>query len=307
MDLYCVRRVNPFLGVVAVVKTPDGRALSVDGRHWQLQILAQPPRGLWSGAGYRDELQYFRFGLWSERDGLTRVPLNPILDVGRMLAAAGVLIDRLGASLPALPFPLAPELELWLLDQAQAPLALLAAVTQDAGLDEVGHPAWSAGGRGERTFVSATLLRQGGPARAGSGRAHHAEAVERLVQATAGRRLNDQWFRRAEDGSGIALERPAPEGPASRRLPPDSFPPLPLRSDWPVEADRALVADYLDWLAPYLLTLPGIDADLRRRLERAAVKEALLVDALWRLYPQVQDEGFLTRARVEASLRRANA
>jgi len=42
-------------------------------------------------------------------------------------------------------------------------------------------------------------------------------------------------------------------------------------------------------------------------LEREAVKDALLVDVLWRLYPQVQDEGLLKRARVEAKLRRANA
>jgi hypothetical protein len=46
-----LRSANPFLGAVAVVKTPDGRAISVDGRQWRIQVLAHPPRALWSRAG----------------------------------------------------------------------------------------------------------------------------------------------------------------------------------------------------------------------------------------------------------------
>ena len=116
-ECFCLRRANPFLGLVAVVKTPMGRALSPDGRIWQLQVLAHPPRGLWSGEGYEDRLQYFRFGLWSERAGVKRVPLNPILDAGRMLAESEALIALIRGNLQRLPFPLAEELELWLLDR----------------------------------------------------------------------------------------------------------------------------------------------------------------------------------------------
>lgn len=105
-ERFCLRRADPFLGLVAVVKTSGGRAFSPDGRIWQLEVLAHPPRGLWSREGHEDRLKYFRFGLWSERTGLRRVPLNPVLDVGRMIAAAQAVIMLIRDGLGALPFPL---------------------------------------------------------------------------------------------------------------------------------------------------------------------------------------------------------
>lgn len=303
---YGLRRVNPFLGVVAVVRTTQGRALSFDGSHWQLQVLAHPPRGLWSRDGHREEAQFFRFGVWSETTGMSRVPLNPILDVGHMLAVADELIDAVQTGLLDLPFPLAPERELWLLDQDQMPLALLATALPDSELTSLGSPDWTAGGRGERAFVSARLLAKGIPERDASGRFHHAEALERLVQGAAGRRLNRQWFPREADTAEGLPDAPPPEL-AGRRLPAADFPVLPLRTEWPQREDRELVADYVDWLAPYLLTLSGLDEALRARLERAAQRHAVLVDALWRLYPQILDPEVINRARVEARLRRANA
>lgn len=45
---------------------------------------------------------------------------------------------------------------------------------------------------------------------------------------------------------------------------------------------------------------------LRRRLERAAVREAVLVARLWRLYPEILDPEPIRQARVEARLRMAN-
>lgn len=93
-DTRCLslRPVNPFLGVAALVRTRGGRAITIDGRRWQIQVLAHPPRGLWTGCGERKELRYFRFGFWSEDEGTTRVPLNPILDAGEMVAESDRLI-----------------------------------------------------------------------------------------------------------------------------------------------------------------------------------------------------------------------
>lgn len=303
---YGLRRANPFLGVVAVVRTTQGRALSFDGVDWQLQVLAHPPRGLWSRDGHREETQFFRFGVWSQARGMSRVPLNPILDVGQMLAVAQELIAAVQNGLGELPFPLAPELELWLLDQDQAPLALLATALPDSDLASLGSPDWSAGGRGERPFVSKLLSERGIPERDAGGRFHHAEALERQVQGAAGRRSNRQWFRRSADSAEGLAAGASPEL-AGRHLPATDFPALPLRPDWPRADERRLVADYLDWLAPYLLALPDLDEASRAHLERAALRQALLVDALWRLYPRIVDPELINRARVEAKLRRARA
>ncbi|MGE5153033.1 MAG: hypothetical protein ACM3ST_03365, partial [Bdellovibrio bacteriovorus] len=193
---FALRRVNPFLGVVAVVKTPTARALSVDGLRWQIQILAHPPRGLWPGGGEQEGLRYFRFGLWSEAEGMTRVPLNPILDAGLMVAESQRLIAEVQSAAPSLPFPLGPELELWLLDEEALPLALLATALPQTDLDEAASGDWTAGGRGdERPFVSPTLAAQGLVERDASGRRYHVETLERLVSQRAGTRRRSQWFR----------------------------------------------------------------------------------------------------------------
>lgn len=304
---FSLRRVNPFLGTVAVVKTADGRALSLDGRQWQLQVLAHAPRGLWSGGGEQATTQYFRFGLWSQAHGLGRVPLNPVLDVGHMVRSVEELIEQVRAALGNLPFPLAPEVELWLLDRERLPLALLATAPEGEDLGGFSASTWSAGGRGERGFVSQVLAEKGLPERQPDGGRPHAEALERLIQGAAGRWLNRQWFRRAEDGSGTGLAHGVDQTLAGRRLSASCFPTGPLRTVWPGEEDRRLVGDYIAWLAPYLLTLPGLDRAERSGLEGRAVEHALLTDSLCPLYPEVVHRDLLNRARVEARLRRARA
>jgi len=304
---FALRRVNPFLGVVAVVKTDSARALSLDGVHWQIQILAHPPRGLWSGDGDSDKLQYFRFGSWSQARGLGRVPLNPILDLGHMLRASDALCGQVAASLDKIPFPLAPELEQWLLDAQGMPLALIATTPDAPGLDPAGLAEaaatdWSAGGRGERPFTAPTLTQ---PGATNGHRLEPVEELERLVRNAAGRRRTAQWFRREGD-AWIGLDAGAPPGLAGRALPHAAFPPLALRTDWPDRRDAGLVSGYIAWLSPYLLTLPNLSDETRRDLEISALRHALVVDDLWRLYPRVLDPSLLAQARVEAKLRRAH-
>jgi hypothetical protein len=80
-----------------------------------------------------------------------------------------------------------------------------------------------------------------------------------------------------------------------------------LRTDWSADRDRALVADWVDWMAPFLLTLPRIDDELRGRLEREASKPPFLTDSLWRLFPRVLNPDRLNRVRFEAKPLRASA
>lgn len=308
---YGLRRVNPFLGVVAVVQTAAARALSVDGVNWSLQVLAHPPRGLWAAGDDAPEQRYFRFGGWSPGEGMTRVPLTPILDVGRMISAVRELVAAIEENLSALPFPLAPELELWLLDQEGQPLALLATCVDETALEEIGQPDWIAGGRGERPFVSSALTALGIAERDARGSAQHAEFLERRVYRAAGPRPRARWFRR-EPGAGRRVGVDASGGQSDGPLPAAVFPRLHLRAEWPGEQGEgvptnALVADYLGWLSPYLLTLPYLPDDLRARLEREARRHALAVDLVWRLYPKVLDPALVRRSRVEAKLRRSNA
>ena len=308
-DTHCfgLRRVNPFQGVVAVVTTPGARALSLDGVHWQIQVLAHPPRGLWARGGEQEEPRYFRFGDWSESTGMTRVPLNPILDAGLMVARCQRLIGQVRAATPSLPFPLGPELELWLLDGDGLPLALLATALPRGDLDAYAVPDWTAGDRGDgRPFVSPSLAARDVPDPDPSGRSHHLQALEGLVAQRAAPGRRTQWFR-IEGEDALGLDHGADPALWGRRLARAELPTLSVRSQWEGGDAQRLVDDYLAWLAPYLLTLPGLPDPLRRDLEANAAHHALLVDALWRLYPRVLDPGLVQRARIEARLRRAAA
>jgi plasmid stability protein len=80
-----------------------------------------------------------------------------------------------------------------------------------------------------------------------------------------------------------------------------------VSTQWDGEDGRRLVDDYLSWLSPYLLTLPDLPDAVRATLEVKAAHHALLVDAMWRLYPRMLDQGLIQRARIEAQLRRAAA
>jgi hypothetical protein len=78
-----------------------------------------------------------------------------------------------------------------------------------------------------------------------------------------------------------------------------------LREEWPEPSDRDLVRDYLNWCAPFLLTLPDLDDAHRDRLERAATARAMELDSLYRLYPKILNPGLVKSLRVEARIRRS--
>jgi len=43
---YAVRRVNPFLGVLQVIETPGGRAISSNGVVWEIELRTERS-GMW--------------------------------------------------------------------------------------------------------------------------------------------------------------------------------------------------------------------------------------------------------------------
>jgi hypothetical protein len=303
---HSLRRVNPFLGVVQVIEGDGARAISLDGVDWEIQVETQSPDGLWGSmnAG-RATRRYFRFGLWSRRAGLWRVPVNPILDIGEMLAEQEAMLTALAEHAGALPFPLSDRYELWALDNDAMPLALLATSDSAARAAKLRAEPWQAAPLTDHRFHSRALDAE--PARPGEAEnpRRHAAAVEALVRRVTGTTVPEQWFERLPDGSGRGLGHRVPAPLCDRRLSASEFPERLVRETWPAPCDAALIADYLVWLAPQLLTLQGLSDVTRARVEHDACAQAVALDALYPLYPRVLDYSLVDAARVEARLRRA--
>ena len=303
---HSLRRVNPFLGVVQVIEGDGARAISLDGVDWEIQVETQSPDGLWGSmnAG-RATRRYFRFGLWSRRAGLWRVPVNPILDIGEMLAEQEAMLSALAEHAGALPFPLSDRYELWALDGDEMPLALLATSDSAARAVKLRTEPWQAAPLTDHRFRSRALDAE--PVRPGEAEnpRRHAAAVEALVRQTVGATVPEQWFERLPDGSGRGLGNRVPTLLADRWLPADAFPERLVREAWQTPRDAALVADYLVWLAPQLLTLQELSDATRARVEHDACTQAAALDALYPLYPRIIDHARVEAARVEARLRQA--
>jgi hypothetical protein len=303
---YSLRRINPLEGVVQVLERDAARAISRDGVEWEIQVETESPNTLWGSLNTgKVQRRFFRFGTWSRRRGLWRVPVNPILDIGEMVEESGELIAALEESLAQVPFPPADRFELWLLDAQSLPLALLATTDDPRRIAELRPQPWQAAPLSEHGFHSAVL--DGEPGRPGDAEnpRRHAAAVEALVRDAAGASPVQQWFERDAQGGGRGLPHRVPESLAGRELAAEEFPELPWRSAWVSERDAALMADYVAWSAPRLLTLHGLSDATRAGLETAARRQAESVDALFQLYPRILDRSLIDAARVEARLRRA--
>lgn len=301
---FVLRRLNPFRGVVQVVETEVGRAFSMNGRTWEVQVAVEAPAQSWgllnrqlgSGEGKR----LLRLGFWHRQEGLKRAPINPSLDREAVIAASEVMARALASHAQSVPFELIDRQELWLMGQDQRPLALLASTPAGEPLPEPRVCTWRAAVGMEAGFQSAALQRRGVSDRHSGIPGQHARVVEALVQAAASKEQpRARWFIQGAHGSGEALGNAAEIRPASW------FPAPTLRQDWPQAEQAELVGDYLDWLAPRLLTLQDLSHSLRDQLERAARSQALLVDAMCLLYPVVLNLDLVNAARVEARLRRS--
>lgn len=295
---YAVRRLNPAQGVVQVVTIEGARALSHDGRLWELQVLAERPDHTWGSLNQGGRIQqFFRFGNWHPQQGLSRVPANPILDIGAMQQAAGELVAVLEDSLALLPFPQEDRYECWLLDRERQPLALLASSTEASLLPEIRPGRWCATLNSDAGFVSQTLTARGIPTHDGHNPRRHAHEIETLVRKAAGGER--RWYHCDQTGARRPVESHARDDTEP------VFPALGLREHWPEEWQQALVRDYIDWIAPQLLTWQRLPPQQRDKLERAACRHALALDDAFPLYPDIINPSRLEQARVEARLRRS--
>jgi hypothetical protein len=269
---YSRRRVSPFLGVMQVIEVGDGRAISLDGRHWELQLLSQEalPDRVWGNIGPRpSRRRWFIYGRCSTPDEVRRLPVSrEISDPSRHPALASLL--RALSEIPALPFPLADSHEAWLCDADGEPLVLLATAVDEAERDSRKPGGWTCLPGTDRGFTSRSTLAQGQGSTASL-------ALNELINKT-GRGGQLHWLK----GDGL--------------------PALPWRCDWTAPEQQQLIDDYTAYLSPYLLTLQHLDDGLREQLEQQAVQQLDLIEFVYPLLPAVLDAGRMEVARVKARL-----
>ncbi len=297
-ECYAQRLLNPFRGAMHTVKHAAAEAVTTDGVHWDIYVSNELLFDDAERARYHTEAGDIRFGSWSAAGGLKRGPRKSTEDFHCLEQLGAVLYEQLRQLHRRLPFAFRDVLELWLLDAAGRPLALLESALDETGIGDITGIEWHAGYAAAARFVSAAGQRLTDD--------NAADYLTRYVNGRAGRTPAAQWFRRHADGSGRALAGIAVPAPlAGRTLPAAAFPALLLADTGHDDGHRELIEDFLAWQAVWLLTLPGLTPDTRARLEREARRQALQVEHQFRLYPQILDDETITAARVEAALRRS--
>lgn len=297
LQLYSLRQLSPFQGLIYVVSISLARAISNDGEFWQIQVSCenqQHQMGLQQPGLAR---RYVLWGVWSKQYGLKTMPLDPMLDVPDAAVMEQQLIPALESGLQHMPFAQRDHYELWILDSLEnLPVALISTRMDAYNLEQFKPSHWRASTHSQRDFKPA--------------RAHTTTdpllKLEQLISDNTCCPIRSQWFLRdvTGNGTGICAQNLEPEL-CERKLDKAKFPELLVRENWPNDDARLLVEDYHDWLSPMLLTLQGLSRVTRARLEVAAQSYAVEASKLLQLYPEIIDQKIINRIQVEARLRLA--
>lgn len=291
---YAQRLLNPFRGVLNIIEYESAEAVSMDGVHWDIYVRdADLVNDIESDT--RIQTSDIRYGHWSNATGLKRGPIYPSADFKRLEDLGAFVYEYLLHHHHQVPFPLQDHYELWLLDENSQPLVLIDSVyrLQDLDLD---RPAdWRAGLACRDTFRSR---------HADTG--NSAEYLGQYLRQHCTDRASAQIFHRQPDGRGHGLHGiHLDPGLQQRVLPENAFPRLLIRRDQHDQQHQALIEDYLDWLAPWLLLLPCLSQEERSHYEQQSRKQALEVEKQYRLYPEIIDDSLIKASLVEAQLRRS--
>jgi len=303
-NCFAIRRLSPFQGCLQVIEAQDAQASSSNGIDWRIQVRAQTPLDQWGSMdGSRPDHQIILFGFWSSEGGFHRVPLPPLISSRQVEIAAQPIIDVLLDLTRHVPFPQRDHCELWLLDEKELkPLVLIAASRDPEQLPNIRRPEWQPSLLTDHSFTSNWSKGQpDDPAYAAR------EALANLVNHRSGQNPKAQWFERQTDGSGKGLGGISLDASYRQRiLSKDEFPELLIREDWPDEEAQQLINDYIEWQAPFLLTLPTLRKLTRKRIEQLAFKQAFKVEGQHKLWPEILDEERLKAILIEVQMRRSN-
>jgi len=294
---YSQRMLNPFHGLMSVVKIPLADAVSTDGVNWILYVWDEELLGAGGEEGKAIEVPDIKYGTWSASEGLQRAPVRSTQDYSLIQDKGDALLAAIKANLSALPFPLEDRFELWLLDSAGLPLALVDSATEAPVGDEVGHVRWNPGRCCRAEFRAGDLEAAWQAALHDTA---HADALASRINAEDGAGRRARWLERDEQGGGVFVHPEA--GDETACLARHWFPPLLLRAHWEDALTEHLVRAFHAWQAPWLLLLDTLTRRERAALEQLACRQAGRIAEQFRLYPDVVDRDRLTAARVQAKM-----
>lgn len=273
MQTYSQRLLPPFSGQIQIAESKKARALTFDGKNWEIQFPHQQKKhGKIAQQGYMRVAHI--------NDGKTKQVAIPSFinasETQARLQEVSHFLDEV-----ALPFRARDHYEYWLLDEKdEAPLALIFSCCEAGQM--VSFPS-----RPEWTALPSSLMKiKSTPDEESYAAAPVNYRVERMVAKRAGWKPKARWFRKRQNDFG-------------------DFPPCLLREDWDDEESQDLCHRYIQRQAPRLLMLHGLPDTERQRLEQAARPYALEVERFFPLYPEVVDNKLITSLRVEARMRRA--
>ena len=286
IECYSQRMLHPFRGVRCILSSEDMQAITTDGVNWTINVA---DTGMNAFVDVNDTVPFhtsvIRFAKWSLQHGLQHEPMVTLVDYEGIARRVERLLPHLQACQQNIPFGFNDVYELWLLDQAQQPLALLQSTSSETATQQRESLRW----RYTRTpGMDDSELRD----------------LLNAIEAVAGTPYRAQWFRRDDHGAGHGLHGiNLDNGLHARILESNAFATLLIREDALAAPAAQQVQRYHHQLAPWLLMLPNLNVDLRAQLEIQASEQAGQMARLYRLYPQVLDTSLLNRVRVEARLR----
>ena len=308
-NYYSVRLLNPFQGILQIVRSDTARALSNDGITWRLQIRSNLEHIPWGFVDDHSATNAYRlYGIWSQRDGLTHLPLHPGIDAERANLEASKILSSL-ENLPDLPFPLQDTTELWLLNKEKGtPLALLASACSDNNLPDNLELRWTPSLPWNNNFdIHCHELAPKHSAPRLKGKLAN-EFLSNIVMKHCTNPPQAYWINRQPDGSGVVHSNEFNNPVLSKiEFSADLFPYDMITTEIFSPMEQKILKQYLKWLAPFLLSLQNISDIAREQLEIDAYKRPMEVHNVYRTIPKIVNRKLLNAALVEAELRKAAA
>ena len=292
VETYSARQLSPFTGNVQIIKMPFARALSLDGNTWQIQTICESHQQQWN-INTDIQRRFIIYGSCDIYNQLSRLPIDPRLDVPDETIISRYLITEIETSLHNLPFKPQDFYEYWLLNrETNLPVTLLASCTDEnliSSLPKIKR--WRSRSGTETDFTSIPTIYPSNPF----------IMLEDKINEITSMPLRAQWFLRKPDHSGRGLH--INSDLEDRLLPSSDFPELLLNTNWDDSNLSQLTNDYIHWLAPRLLTLHHLSSRTRSKLELLAQHQPIEVFRYYKNYPAIVNQELINKILVEAKLR----